>query len=226
MKIFADMNILLVSATTMEVAHFRDLYARNKQSDFKGIDIRFLTSGIGMLSTAARLTGALKRDPVDLIIQAGICGSFDNNFQPGTVYWVETDAIADMGVMEDNLWKDVFDLGLVGSDEPPYTGRSLFCRKPLSLDLADIPSANAITVNEVTTDPARIVLYRQRFNADLESMEGAALHFVALENNIPFLQLRSVSNYIGDRNKANWKIKESVFNLNETLAGLIKNIQI
>jgi futalosine hydrolase len=48
-------------------------------------------------------------------------------------------------------------------------------------------------------------------------MEGAALHYVCREANIPFIQLRAVSNYIGERNKANWKIKEAVDNLNQAI---------
>jgi futalosine hydrolase len=41
-------------------------------------------------------------------------------------------------------------------------------------------------------------------------MEGAALHYMGRDLNIPFIQIRAVSNYVGERNKAKWKIKESI----------------
>jgi futalosine hydrolase len=41
-------------------------------------------------------------------------------------------------------------------------------------------------------------------------MEGAALHYVGGITNTPFIQIRAVSNYVGERNKAKWKLKESI----------------
>jgi futalosine hydrolase len=41
-------------------------------------------------------------------------------------------------------------------------------------------------------------------------MEGAALHYVGSLTKTPFIQIRAVSNYVGERNKAKWKLKESV----------------
>ena len=35
--------------------------------------------------------------------------------------------------------------------------------------------------------------------------------------NIPFLQIRAVSNYIGERDKEKWKMKEAINNLNQTI---------
>jgi futalosine hydrolase len=52
-------------------------------------------------------------------------------------------------------------------------------------------------------------------------MEGAAFHYVCLQEEIPFIQLRSVSNYVGERNKSKWQIKKAVENLNKELLNLI-----
>ena len=48
-------------------------------------------------------------------------------------------------------------------------------------------------------------------------MEGAALHYVCREMNIPFLQIRAASNYIGERDKEKWQMKEAIGCLNETI---------
>jgi futalosine hydrolase len=55
-------------------------------------------------------------------------------------------------------------------------------------------------------------------------MEGAALHYVCLLEKIPFLQVRSISNYIGERNKKKWNIKESINNLNKELIRLLESL--
>jgi futalosine hydrolase len=52
-------------------------------------------------------------------------------------------------------------------------------------------------------------------------MEGAALHYVALMEKIPFLQLRSLSNFVGERDKNKWLMKEAIINLNLELQSLI-----
>ncbi len=59
----------------------------------------------------------------------------------------------------------------------------------------------------------------------VESMEGAALHYVCLMENIPFLQIRTVSNLMGERDKTRWKIKEAIKSLNESLVYLIQKLE-
>jgi futalosine hydrolase len=41
---------------------------------------------------------------------------------------------------------------------------------------------------------------------------------------IPFIQLRGISNQVGERDKSNWKITESIALLNEHLIKLINQI--
>ena len=55
-------------------------------------------------------------------------------------------------------------------------------------------------------------------------MEGAALHYVGLMEKIPFIQLRAVSNYTGERNKKKWKMKEAIVNLNNELIRLLNKL--
>ena len=61
-------------------------------------------------------------------------------------------------------------------------------------------------------------------SCEIESLEGAAFHFVCLHEQLPFLQLRAISNIVGERNKKNWHLKEAVHNLNNKLITLIKEL--
>ncbi|MFN2437905.1 MAG: hypothetical protein ABR503_01815, partial [Chitinophagaceae bacterium] len=83
---------------------------------------------------------------------------------------------------------------------------------------------NAVTVNEITTDKKRMTYYKNRLDVNIETLEGAALHYVALMENIPFLQLRAISNYIGERDKTRWMLKESITNLSEALKFVIPKV--
>ena len=82
----------------------------------------------------------------------------------------------------------------------------------------------AITTNEITTSDEKIQFYKDAFSPVIESLEGAALHYVCLMEKIQFLQLRSVSNYVGERNKENWNIKDSIHNLNKELIRLLETL--
>jgi futalosine hydrolase len=80
-----------------------------------------------------------------------------------------------------------------------------------------LPTKKGVTINTITTDKKIIARYRTKYKAQIESMEGAALHYIGRDLNIPFIQIRAVSNYVGERNKAKWKMQEAIYNLNETV---------
>jgi futalosine hydrolase len=50
------------------------------------------------------------------------------------------------------------------------------------------------------------------------------LHYVCLMEHVSFLQLRSVSNYVGERNKKKWKLPLAIENLNKELIRLLESL--
>jgi len=52
-------------------------------------------------------------------------------------------------------------------------------------------------------------------------MEGAALHYVCNDLQVPYIQLRTISNMVGERDKTRWKMKEALLGLNNTLIAYI-----
>ena len=69
--------------------------------------------------------------------------------------------------------------------------------------------------------PSAPHLFNVSISSNIETMEGAALHYVCLSERIPFLQLRCVSNYVGERDKSKWALREAIMNLNIELQRLI-----
>ena len=213
------MSCLLVSATAREIDPFLTHY---RQSDMTDLDI--LVAGIGMTATTYALAKQIALKRPYIIIQAGIAGCFDENLSKGSVVVVKKDTIADLSVMENKQLKTMFDLGLVNLKEPPFKNGWLENPHRALIRQTKLKPVNAVSVNHISTSKKMIGSYRDKFEPVTESMEGAALHYVCLMENIPFLQLRSISNYIGERNKAKWDFRNSIINLNKELLRIVEGL--
>jgi futalosine hydrolase len=218
------MKVVITAATTGEwmptFLAINPLYT----SESKRFKVLFHQSGVGMLATAVSLMQLIADEKPDLIIQAGIAGTFDATINLGKVVVVQEENLGDMGVQEDGKWKDIFELKLEKSSYPPYERRKLPNPFLSQYNLLKLAVVNAITVNQISTNENSIAQLTKKYNPSLESMEGAALHYVCREMNIPFLQIRAVSNFIGERDKTKWQMKLAIDNLNETLLKLMDKL--
>jgi futalosine hydrolase len=213
------MNILLAAATAKEIAPFFEYYRNSKRPQF--IDV--LITGIGLTSATYHLLKQVQLKRPDFVLQAGIAGCFDKKISLGKVVVVKRETIADQSVIELKKLKTLFDLELVPHDQFPYKKGWLENKSEL-LNKIPLNKVNAVSVNEITTSDERIKLYKKTFKPSIETMEGAALHYTCLMEKIPFIQLRGISNYIGERNKEKWKMKKAIRSLNEELIKLIENL--
>ncbi|MFT3910539.1 MAG: futalosine hydrolase [Ferruginibacter sp.] len=200
------MNILCVAATEFEIAPF--LKARPAAD--------FLITGVGAPMAVYHIAKRLQQIDYDMVIQAGIAGSFVPSLKPGQIVFVQQDHFADLGISEQTHFSTLFEKGFANENEFPFSNGRLENHEPL-MDIFPIEKVNGITVNTVTDNAAIIKQLSAKFQPAVETMEGAALHYVCLLEKIPFVQLRSISNYVGERDKSKWKMKESIENLNEAL---------
>ena len=207
------MHLLLTAATPAEIQPSVDWLTKQKKTGpFQKAEI--LITGVGTVATTYHLANLLIRTKPTIILQAGIAGSFYQRREGDTVV-IRQDSFADMGAWENEQFRDIFDLGLIEKNHPPFTGRFLINPYEKLLSVAGLEQVRSITVNEITTDTRRITWYQQNLSPVVESMEGAAFHFVCLQENIPFLQLRSISNFIGERDKTKWELAKAINNLNK-----------
>lgn len=214
-NIFAAMKILIgiVAATKMEIAPLLSK-KNNKQ-------IAFCISGIGGVNTTYQLIDFINQYQPTILIQAGIAGSFNKEINPGTVVLIQKDRFADLGVVENDKWKDIFELGLSDPSSPPFANGWLINPRGLQYNPNKLKNVTGISVNEINTSATKTRILTDKYQPVTESMEGAAFHYVCLQKNIPFIQIRAVSNYVGERNKANWEIEKSVLCLNKELEEII-----
>ena len=217
------MYILLVAATTAEIQPAID-FLEGIQYKLGDHDIELLIAGVGSLSTSYLLTYNIGTHRPDIILQAGIAGCF-TSLATGTVVAVEAEILGDLGVWEENRFKTVFDMQLADPESAPFSGGRLVNPYNDLFSLSSLESVTACTVNEISTRPEKIEWLNQIDQPVVESMEGAAFHFVCLQEEIPFLQIRAVSNPVGERDKSKWNIPLAISNLNDQLIALFKALE-
>src|ERR1700752_3937330 len=114
------MHCLLVAATAAEITPFTDHLSITEKLNHIDFDIDILITGVGSNAATYSLTRYLQHKRPDLVIQAGVAGSFDPTVPLGTVFAVKQDVLADQGVQEKDEFLDVFDLNLGSANELPY----------------------------------------------------------------------------------------------------------
>jgi futalosine hydrolase len=212
------MQLLLCAATEFEIKPVIDFITAENIPD---VDV--LITGVGMTATTYSLTKAILTRKPDFILQAGVAGCLDASLPLTKVVLVENENIGDLGVNENGNFHSLFDLQLLDQDRFPWAKGKLH-NDIAALKQAGLTAVDGVTVNEITTDINQIHHYRKNLNASVESMEGAALHYVALMEKIPFLQLRSLSNFAGERDKTKWVMGTAIANLNIELKRILTKI--
>lgn len=214
------MYILLVAATENEIRTTSDWLSSVKGS-VNGHEVEILITGIGSTATSYALTRQLLWRSPEMVIQAGIGGSFSNEYPPGTVAFINEEVFADLGAFQDDGFTDIFDLGLAGADDHPYTNRMLINPQLESWIKYGLPFVRGATINCISSSAEQVTEIKNKYSPVIESMEGAALHYACLMEHIPFIQLRAVSNFVGERDKNQWKMMEAITVLNEKLRRIL-----
>ena len=81
--------------------------------------------------------------------------------------------------------------------------------------LRELPRVNGITVNTVHGSEQSIAAVLERFRPEVESMEGAAFAYACDISDVPYAQVRAVSNIVERRNRKAWKLDVAIRNLND-----------
>lgn len=221
------MKILFVGATCFELHEFFENlkeYPDNNGPVFHykwyDLDIDLIVTGLGAVFTTFFLTKALHLCHYDLVINAGIAGSFRDELSIGTVVNVKNEQFCDFGIEEANHIISVFDAGFVGLDEYPFTNGQLTNKN--EFDNLDLAVVYGITGNISHGTAESIANVRQEFDPDIESMEGAAVFYVCLFEKVPFLEIRAISNYVEIRDTSKWDIPTAIENLADELFRFLK----
>lgn len=220
--------LLFLSATPFEIAPLQEELARRvlraqpfplyQSQRYQGIYV--LHTGIAKVNTAAALAFAMTQIQPQTVLQAGIGGSF-SGLEHGTVVLADSETDMDGGIRFEGTWQDMRSLGFP-------LAQGVYNRIPLqsawhdyvqaTLELTSYPFATSDSVSGDTFTKAQRHAYGQ---AEIESMEGFAAAQVCHIAGIPFVELRSVSNQVGVRDKSQWNIPLAIAELNQQLIKLV-----
>ncbi len=215
-------NILIVSATEKEGLLIQGLHIPSSHT------LNVLVSGVGMLSTSFKLTQYLLSHSVDLVLNIGIAGAYSPSMPLGRVVLVNEDLAGDLGAENKEELLTVFDLEFENPNEFPYTNGTIINPYATSIhqNLQDLPLVSAVSVN-LTAGSTRTIHQRvQKFKADIETMEGLAVAYVCQKLSVPYLQIRSISNWVEERNRERWNIPLALENLKNELPIILSNITL
>jgi futalosine hydrolase len=169
-----------------------------------------------MVATAFALGNLFHSKSFDLAVNAGIAGSFDPLILPGNLCRVSEDILAEFGAEDGNTFLKAETIGLGKSQfiASPITGFNIY---------EQLQEVKSVTVNKVHGNEESITEFVNRFNPQIETMEGASFFYACEQAGIPGIQIRSISNMVERRNKDNWQIGLAIKNLNDTLIQLFNS---
>jgi futalosine hydrolase len=195
------MAVLIVAATELEIAPFLPM---------AGSEIECLVHGIGSGSTSYHLTHRLCKSSFDMVLQTGIAGSYTNGPMLGESVIVAHDRYADLGIEENGCYIPLEKMGFASFNKHPFNNGQLINPWIEKMNEVDVRLVSGATVNLVHDDVNRTQKLVDQFNPEIETMEGAAFHQVCMMENVPFLQIRGISNVVGVRDKTEWIVHQAI----------------
>lgn len=208
-------KLLIITSSNIEFDFIHQTYKDGKSLNDRestaiagNFEVTIIRSDPGIFSMVYFLSEKLHSNKYDLVLNAGVCGSFNPKAKIGDVFRVNEDLFADIGTEEG---KDLFDMKLLEPDSFPFKDKILN-EDAGEFDklFPDIRKVRGITVNRVSQTYQNISFLNTRYRPEIETMEGAAFFYTCLQKRISCIQLRSVSNAVGERDKDFWDINKAM----------------
>ncbi len=193
-------------------------YAHPKEA--AGLDLPdSLELGVGKIEATLALTRRLSAGLPEVVVGFGVSGVFEGQgLEVGDVCVVTEESLADEGLVTTEGFEDLVQLKLASTvrwnADPEWTAR-------VAAALGDVPRVRGTTVSTISGTDALAHAYRDRVDAALESMEGAAVARVCQAFGVPWVQVRAISNRVGDRERGGWDLKLAKTRLHEAVRTLL-----
>ena len=225
------MKILIVAATWMEVKLLADEldFQKEKSQCIKSFriadhEIDILVSGIGPVFTTFQLTTALQDHNYELVINVGIAGSLSHETGIGEVVQVISEEFADLGIEKDEDFLTLFQSGFMDSNEYPFEHGLL--RSSYTPGAGLLKKVRGITSGKSHGRASTIAEIKEKFHAQVETMEGAAVFYVCNWHGVDCLQIRSISNFVEPRESSRWNIPLALENLKNSLLDVLTKLPV
>ena len=191
-------DLLLCFSTELEGA-----LLRAQLSGRSGIAL--VRTGVGQVNAAHAVTLFIARDRPSAIVVCGVGGAYSGRgLAVGDVVAAQTECYGDLGATSPAGFLDMQSLGfpVVEAPQPLYN----------LLPMQVFPVSRRVpfvTVSSCTGTDDMAESLAARTGGAVESMEGAAVAHVAHLHGIPVGEVRGISNMVGNRNPAVWRLQEA-----------------
>jgi len=196
-------RILIMTAVAAE----RDAVVRGIRGSSR-FDVRL--AGVGSAAAAANTASALAIGDYSLVISAGIGGGFVGRAELGSIVIANEIIAADLGAETPDGFCSVDELGFGSSRVSVESNLVSLITEALQQAGLCVHTGPILTVTTVTgSSESAAILDKRVPGATAEAMEGYGVAVAAQIYNVPVLEIRTISNAVGPRDRSAWKMKEA-----------------
>jgi len=213
-------RLLVVTAVEVEAAAIRaGLTTTAVAVTPVGVGPALAAAGTARLLTLAETAG----QPYRAVLSAGIGGGFPGRAEAGATVLATRSVAADLGAESPDGFIPVDELGMppdqLGAEVSVTPDPALLATLCAALPHAVTGAVLTVSTVTGTAESARALADRHP-DAVAEAMEGYGVACAAAGAGIPFAELRTISNPIGPRDRASWRMREAFDALTATAAAL------
>lgn len=235
-------DLLILCATSFEMSHFLALCPENSSCVIKSgrklfsgklghLSYDLLITGPGVFNAANAFASYLNQSIPGMVIATGIAGVFKQaGFRLGDIGLATQEHYLHSGIQTAGVKNDPLPFDLI--EHHPLTRQGMYSfdkekvdnyQKEISQKYSGENSMNIfqgpfLTVSTITSSLDYANQLCSEFGVVMEAMEGAAFAHVAACNDLPIIEIRAASNFVGERDKAKWDIDGAVKNLGLALS--------
>lgn len=228
--------LLIIAAAPLETTLLRrriqftaDPEGFYRGETFSGQELNLLHTGVGPTATAISLTRFLEREQPKAVFMIGCGGNYPNSgLTIGDLALATEEIFGDLGAMTEQgfLMLEKMEIPV----EPPPVQRiklasSLQSAAADLLKTADrqLACGPFVTVSTCSGTPQLSRELEKRTSGICENMEGAAAAQACASYEVPFLELRGISNPTGTRDPEQWDLKRGAEAAQNGLIKLLEN---
>lgn len=243
-----SLEVLLLSATAFEqdflAARLDEKVEQQvagrpwRRGRLAGREVLLVQGGIGAVNTAHALTCVLQLHQPALVLQAGIGGAYPAaGLGVGDLALASEENYGDLGVRTPAGWQSAELIGIPILQQQ----ESFFNRFPLDPEQVAraeqtllkntwedgapaLRSGPFVTVQECSGLSSLGEERRARFSGLCENMEGAAAAHLCRLYQVPFLEVRGISNLVEDRRREGWDLPLASRRAQEAALALVKEL--
>jgi futalosine hydrolase len=221
--------LALICSVPLECARLRDALGSRAELEvgrkpgwsgvLDGAPVILLLAGMGKTNAAHGLTALLEKHAVRGVLGFGVGGAYaGSGLRIGDVALASRAVYGDDGVETPGGWISTEGIGIPLLERGTERTFNELTLDPVRVArAADALAAGGVhvrvgafvTVSACSGTAARGAELAERFGGVCEGMEGAALAHVAAIYEVPFLELRAVSNLVEDRDLTRWRLTDA-----------------